>query len=159
MLRHPALWRIAIGSAALWAAWGGPATAASAVPVPPEARAAIERANSEWADAIKLGDVERLTDPYAEDGVFVAADGTSMKGRKAIRDFFASGDRTTKVTNAELRSDGAVLAADGLVYEWGHGRLGFRTGDGSSVNRQATYVTVWKRLVNGEWRILRNLSF
>lgn len=159
-MRHSRLRHAAIGGmAALCALWSISVVAEPGMPPPAAARAAIERANGEWAEAIESGDADRLAAPYAEDGVFVASDGTTVKGRKAIRDFFAAGDRTAEVTDAELKSDGAVLSADGLVYEWGHGRLGFRTGDGRNVARQAGYLTVWKRLASGEWRILRNLSF
>ena len=150
------LLRTAIGLAALLA--GATASAEPAAPIPAEARAAIERANGEWAEAIKAGNADRLAAPYADDGVFVAADGTTVSGRQAIRDFFAGGNRSAKVTDAELKSDGWVLAAEGLVYEWGHGQLSARAQDGRAVTRQAGYLTVWKRVASGEWRILRNMS-
>src|SRR5512132_1472427 len=52
--------------------------------VPGDARTTIAAANADWLSSLKAGDAERIAAPYADDGLFVTATGSTVAGREAI---------------------------------------------------------------------------
>jgi uncharacterized protein (TIGR02246 family) len=134
--------------------------AASQPQVEPEAVRAIERANAEWLPAIKAGDAARIAAPYADDGVFVLPDGTSIKGRQAVEAMYAR--RSTgraQIVDGGITGCGRLASAPGQVLEWGYGRATTRAADGSTKTSGGPYVTWWRKGTDGAWRIERNLAF
>jgi uncharacterized protein (TIGR02246 family) len=146
-----------IAACAVLPALAGPAFAADAIP--PDARAAIAAANTDWINAMKARDAARIVEPYADDGVFVLTDGAVVSGKAAIlameEERLASG---SVLVGGALADDGSALA-DGDVYEWGHGDLSFRKADGQTVTSGGRFLTVWRKSADGRWRIIRNLVF
>ena len=135
-------------------------TAAVQPQVEPEAVRAIERANAEWLPAIKAGDAARIAAPYAEDGVFVLPDGSSIKGRQAVEAMYAR--RSTggaQIVDGGISGCGRLASAPGQVLEWGYGRATVRATDGSTKTSGGPYVTWWRKATDGAWRIERNLAF
>jgi uncharacterized protein (TIGR02246 family) len=136
-----------------------PAPTAADGAVPADARAAIDRANSDWLPAMQRQDAKAIAEVYADEGVFVLPNGDSVKGRAAIeqlmRDRFS---RTGPVVGGTLKQDNLV-AAGSMIYEWGHAEVEM----GGRVNLPASrvtarYLSVWQRDASGRWRIIRNLS-
>jgi len=124
------------------------------------ARPVIERANAEWLGAMKAKNAEALAAPYAEDGVFVLANGQELVGRAAIVDFYRG--RMTglaQVLDGGIHHEGMALARDGLIYEWGHGGATTVDTAGHRSASDGPYLTVWKRQSDGGWAIVRNLVF
>lgn len=123
-----------------------------------DAMPTIQRANSEWSEAMKTGDADAIAKPYAIDAVFVTADGNSIRGRTAIRDFYESGlNGKAAVVSAIIERRGTAVGDHGLVYEWGVGTVITRSAGGTLLTRGGPYLTVWKREVNGQWKIIRNV--
>jgi len=134
----------------------GPAQAATDA-IPPAARTAIEAANKDWVPAMQRRDAAAIAAAYAEDAVFVAANGVVAKGRAAIeqlmRDRFESMGR---VVGGSIVQDG--LSSQGsLIYEWGHGTVDTER-TGGVTRSTGRYLTVWQASADGRWRIVRNLS-
>jgi uncharacterized protein (TIGR02246 family) len=121
------------------------------------AKPAIDHANDDWVRALKAHDAAAIAAAYADDGVFVLADGSEVKGRAAVEKLYAA-QRPVEILGGGIESQGIVCGADGLLYEWGQGHLVFRAADGSEKRGGGPYLTVWKRL-GGNWRIVRNLAF
>jgi len=153
-----------LGLLAAATALGATMTCAPAIAAPDDglapARAAIEHANSDWLPAMQAKDPERLAEAYADDGVFVLADGREVVGRAAIVDLYrkrvAGIDR---VVSGGILHDGSTLARDGLIYEWGHGGATIVGKDGKTTTTDGPFLTVWKRQADGRWLIVRNLVF
>jgi len=116
---------------------------------------AIAKANSDWASAMKTGNVSSISAAYADDAVFVGLDGTCIKGRleieKMYRDRFATGGvaASTKIEPRKVTIDGD------LAYESGYAEIVITKASRASVNAGA-YLTVWQKK-NGEWKIFRNV--
>ncbi|HEY2530010.1 MAG TPA: DUF4440 domain-containing protein [Xanthobacteraceae bacterium] len=118
----------------------------------------ILRANSEWSSAMKSGDAGVIAEPYAINGVFVTADGNSIRGRAAIRDLYRTRlSGKARVVAASIEHRGAAVGDRGLVYEWGVGTVTSRSASGTLDTRGGPYLTVWKRGENGRWEITRNV--
>lgn len=150
------LMSFAIGSIAF-----APALAAVEPPaVDPAAVKAIEQANAEWLPAIKAGDAARIAAPYAEDGVFVLPDGTSVVGRAAVEAMYArrSAGRS-QIVDGGITGCGRLASSPGEVLEWGYGRATVRGADGATKSSAGPYVTWWHKASDGDWRIVRNVAF
>ena len=143
--------------------------AALALAIPPasaapndlvQARPAIDKANADWLPAMQAKDAEALAGPYAEDGVFVLADGRQIAGHAAIVAFYRRRlTNLAQVLGGGIHHDGMSQARDGLIYEWGHGGATTVDKEGRRSTTDGPYLTVWKRMADGRWAIIRNLVF
>jgi uncharacterized protein (TIGR02246 family) len=123
-----------------------------------EAMPFIRRANTEWSSAMRSGNADRIAAPYAMDAVFVTVDGTSIRGRTAIKDFYrARLAGKAPVVSASIEHRGAAAGDGDLVYEWGAGSVTTRSAGGALDTLSGPYLTVWKRQRNGRWEIVRNV--
>jgi uncharacterized protein (TIGR02246 family) len=126
-------------------------------PVPADAHAAIAAANAAWVPALKKGDAAAVAAPYADDALFVTAQGFVVKGRDGVGQLMRS--RFTQmgaVISGSIVQDGLTVQGD-LVYEWGHASLE-STKDGARQHSGGRYLTVWQKTAAGKWQIIRNLS-
>src|SRR5262249_32037759 len=55
--------------------------------IPASARHAIAAANAEWLPAMQHQDAATIAAVYADDGVFVAPNGETVRGRAAVEQF------------------------------------------------------------------------
>ena len=136
--------------------------AAAVAPADPVASAtpAIDRANSSWVADVRAGNAEGLTVAYADDALFVLPDGHTIRGKTAIRDFYAARSAgKARILGGELHSLGRTAVGQDLVLEWGEGSLQVRAADGTVATRGGPYITMWQRQPDGGWRIVRNLVF
>lgn len=130
---------------------------AAAVPSEdPKLHQAIEKANSEFAAAMKTGNAAAIAAPYTDHAVFVGFDGTCTQGRSEIekmyRARFDSGGlaSSTKINSKRLVVDGEI------AYESGYAEIASLKDGKLSVNG-GRFLTVWQRQADGEWKILRNV--
>jgi uncharacterized protein (TIGR02246 family) len=136
--------------------------AAAVAPADPVASAApaIDRANTSWLADVRAGNADGLADAYADDALFVLPDGKTIRGRTAVRDFYAArAAARDSIVGGELHSLGRTALRPDLVLEWGEGNLRVRAADGAINTRGGPYVTLWQRQPDGAWRIVRNLVF
>ena len=124
--------------------------------VDPKLERAVRKANSEWEAAVKTGDAATIAAPYADDGVFVLADGTCIRGRAEIERMYREGfERRGLAASARIDSKQTVVDGD-LAYESGYGEVG-RITEGKESKSGGRYLTVWQRADDGEWKIIRNI--
>jgi len=115
----------------------------------------VGKANSEWAAAMKTGDAAIIAAPYAEDGVFVAIDGSCIKGRSEIEKMYHDRFQSRGLA-VSTKIDSRRLTLDGdLAYESGYAEIGMKK-DGATKVNGGRYFTVWQRQ-SGDWKIIRNL--
>jgi uncharacterized protein (TIGR02246 family) len=133
------------------------APASDPVAIIASAKGAIETANTGWVPAMRRGDAAAVAAPYAEDGILIPANGTTVRGRAAIAAHYrAEMAHMGPIVGGGLVQDG-VAVSNGLIYEWGHGWLAVREKDGKRRVSGGAYLTVWRRGADGVWRIIRNL--
>lgn len=116
----------------------------------------IDRANDEWTRAIVTGDAAVMAAPYDSQGIFIAPDGTEIRGQDAVQEMYAK-PRAAKVLKASIKSDGRVAADPDDVYEWGTAQMTVER-DGKTKQASGRYLTVWHR--SGQrWLITHNIAF
>jgi uncharacterized protein (TIGR02246 family) len=138
-------------------ALAGPAPQADRA-IPADARAAIDKANSDWIPALEAHDAVRIAAAYADEGVFVMPDGSVVKGRDAVaqlyRDRFA---RMGTIVRGGIVQDGLTRQGS-MIYEWGHADLELAHDGAAPTHSRGRYLTVWQKNAVGRWVITRNLS-
>jgi uncharacterized protein (TIGR02246 family) len=125
------------------------------------ARPEIEAANAAWLPGLKQRDAAAIAAPYADSGLFIATDGTVVRGRAAVAAMYvARFPRLGVIRSGGIVQGGVAVAGPALVYEWGQGCLELEPASGGAPTRSGgTYLTVWQRGADGHWRIVRNLTF
>jgi uncharacterized protein (TIGR02246 family) len=117
---------------------------------------AILKANSEFLVAVKTGDAATIAAPYADNGVFVLADGTCIQGRTEIEKMYRTGfEKSGPPSSSTLDSKNVILDGD-VAYEAGNAQVTVIK-EGKPVTRTSRYLTVWQRAADGEWKIIRNI--
>jgi ketosteroid isomerase-like protein len=117
----------------------------------------IDKANSEWEGAIVTGNAAVLSAPYAKDAVFIAPDGTAIRGKAGVKTMYSRRPSGVKVLRASIHSDGRAAADPDDVYEWGSARMTvLRKGKQRMV--VGRYLTVWHRS-GKQWLISHNIAF
>jgi ketosteroid isomerase-like protein len=117
----------------------------------------IDRANEEWTRAIVTADADMLSGPYDVDGVFIGPDGSSVRGKPAVRAMYARRREDVQVLKANIHSEGRAAGDPDDVYEWGSAAMTIKRG-GAITHSSGRYLTVWHR--DGKrWVITRNIAF
>jgi uncharacterized protein (TIGR02246 family) len=117
---------------------------------------AIAAANSEWGPAMQAGEIDPIVRAYLDDGAFVAVDGSSIRGKAAIADFYRERFRKNGFALGTKIAPRRVVVDGNLAYEWGYGEVTIKK-DGKPVTNGGPYLTVWQKQVDGDWKILRNV--
>ena len=73
-------------------------------------------------------------------------------GREKIAEMFNSPDTSFSLVWDPLGAD--IAASGDLGYTYGIYRVEMDSPDGSSVTKEGTYVTIWKKDENGNWKFV-----
>ena len=103
------------------------------------------------------GAADALAAPYDADGVFVGPDGSTVRGKPAVRAMYAKRRTDVHVRKAVIKSEGRVAPDADDVYEWGMATMTVKRGTAAQ-QASGRYLTVWHRK-GGNWVITRNIAF
>ena len=122
----------------------------AAAPSMPEARAAIADASRRFSAAMVAGLSDEVAGFYTDDAVLLPP-GKVVRGREAIRDYFAPRKGRTQLGH-EMKTE--ELAVDGgLAIDSGSWTSTWREGQGEPQTARERYLIVWRRQANGSWKI------
>lgn len=131
--------------------------AGAAVAGGPDAlQGAVQKANAEWAEAMKTGDAAVIAAPYTDDAVFVLTDGKVVNGRAGIEAMYRDGFRKGGVASATTIDSKSLVRDGDVAYESGSADVTVLR-QGKPVTRGGRYLTVWRAQPDGAWKIVRNL--
>jgi len=122
----------------------------------PKLDRAIAKANSEFIAAMKTGDATTIAAPYTEEAVFIAFDGSCIRGRREIEKMYRARFESSGFASA-VKIDSKRVVVDGdLAYESGYAEITSLKQGKISVDG-GRFLTVWQRQAGGDWKILRNV--
>ncbi len=111
----------------------------------------IVEASTTWGKAIKQKDISLLAGLYDEKAHYLPNDANAIHGQKAILQYWkASFDFMTDL-NLHMETLEGTRA---LLYETGTGSAYIRSEDGEIVALPFKYVNVWKRQIDGSYRVV-----
>ncbi len=118
----------------------------------PTDRAAEERAirtlGEQHAQAVAAKDTARVADIYAEDVVYLLADGAPERGRDAAREAWTRGLSVPNLVFRYTPEAIEVAQAGDLAYERGLVNVTLK----NKTTDEGNYVYVWKKR-DGQWRV------
>jgi len=112
-----------------------------------DAEAAIRAAEPGFIRAFNAGDADAVARYYSDDAVFLAPNAPIAKGMSGVRDAFRA-FLTAMHPTLSFTPDRIVQSGD-MAYEYGH-----YTTQSSMGNDMGNYITVWRRMANGDWKIV-----
>lgn len=116
------------------------------------------------ADALKKADIEfsnlskdiGVKDAFiaytAENGVLLRPYMMPIAGNEAVKKFMEEGDSNFKLTWEPLYAD--VCISGEMGYTYGIYTLVFKDETGTEQSRKGTYVSVWKKDKDGNWKFV-----
>jgi uncharacterized protein (TIGR02246 family) len=125
-------------------------------PRPEAARQAIEAANARIVAAMLRGDPDAVVREFTGDAVVLAPGMDEIRGRDAIRGFYAGlfgmgWVRSAALNTAEVEVHGAT------AYEVGTNSLTLEAPGQPPFTDRGKYIVIWKRGPDGAWRIHRDI--
>jgi uncharacterized protein (TIGR02246 family) len=120
-----------------------------------EARTAIEAANAKFSEAFARGDAKALAAMYTSDAIAFPPDNEMIRGNEAIGEFWKA-TRNSGVQSAALTTIDVGTGAD-VAYEVGKISLTIQPEGKEPTTAAAKYVVVWKRQVDGSWKLHRDI--
>ena len=135
-----------------------PAAAMSSMAMDPAAvRQSIEALNMKQADAIKAGDAVAGAANYSDDAVVMMSNTPAWKGHASIEKGFGELLNSMDLKDPSFQTLDVTLSGDFAfetgTYKWMAGPKG-----GKLTADSGKYLTVWKKQVDGSWKIIRDMS-
>jgi ketosteroid isomerase-like protein len=133
------------------------APTASAPAGAPELRTSVEASTAAFHQALRTNDVETFMSYVADDVVLMPPGEAPVRGKAEVRrwyETFLSQYRTSSLllTDKEVFVGGDWAAERG-AYEWGL----TPTAGGAPVVDRGSYLQIWARQPQGEWRFAREI--
>jgi ketosteroid isomerase-like protein len=123
------------------------------------AKQAIDAANSQWPRLTSTGHADSIAEFYAADAVVMPPNMATMKGKDAIRAFFAVINTIDPRPTLTLRAE-KVLGNGTLAVETGHWHWAYPAGatlpPGTPAVDSGKYIVRWAQQ-NGKWLMVDDI--
>lgn len=117
----------------------------------PSAEEAIAALNSQWVQAFKDRDFDKIAEILAEDTMMLPQGAPAVLGRDAVIDTW-KGWAELKNVAVDFAADKVVVSQSGdIAYDYGHYSFDFETEEGP-VNDLGKYIVVWSN-IGGTWQV------
>ena len=120
------------------------------------AKAAIDAANAQWARLTSTGHSDSIAEFYAADAVIMPPNMATMKGKDAIKGFFATlnsmDPKPTLTLHAERVAASGALAVEVGRWHWGYA-AGAKPPAGMPAADSGKYIVHWHEM-NGKWLMM-----
>jgi len=127
----------------------------SAADTSASAKLAIDAANAEWPRLTSSGHADSIAEFYTVDGVIMPPNMATMKGKDAVRAFFAEINTISPRPTLTLRAE-RVVANGPVAVEVGRWHWAFPAGaklpTGMAAVDSGKYIVRWEQQ-NGKWLI------
>jgi len=122
-------------------------------------RRMLDSADAAFAAALMRGDQKALAAYYADDAILLGTGMKAVVGRAAIEQTFAGFVGMFTISNARLQTTDVVINGD-LVTVVGTYSMTLhpKSGTGADLADSGKFLTVWERVGDGSWKILRDCS-
>jgi len=131
--------------------------AGGAPPPAPADPSVLMDADRAFAAAVAEGGTEAWVSWFATDGAQIVPNAGEIRGSEAIRELMTSlDDPANELTWEPLRAD--IAASGDLGWTTGSYVSTTTLPDGTKSEREGRYVTIWRRQVDGSWKVVMDLG-
>ena len=119
-----------------------------------EARRQIEAAAVGIWQAVARGDSAAILDEYADDALILGAGAPMLQGKPAVAAFLQGlfGGNTLRDVKGSVTD---IMIGGDLAVETGTYAMTIIPKNGNAVADKGKYIHVWKKSVDGSWRVVR----
>ena len=108
-----------------------------------------------WTEAVKAKNVDAIASMYSEDATVLPEEKDAVSGKSAIRAFYNDWfSQQGKLVEQKFENISSVQEGDLLIDTAKYSRVEVR--DGKEVSLNGKRLVVWKRDLQGQWKILRD---
>ena len=120
----------------------------------PQSASVVAKISEQWAKEWKAKNVDALMTLYAEDAVFMPANGSRVTGRSAIRELF---QKALAVHTSDVRVHSKVTEQSGhLAYDSGEYDETSTSG-GAERSGKGNYLVILRQDSKNQWRIVEHM--
>ena len=133
-----------------------PAAGPTAEPTIDPGQVQLLTLDGEFSQSVAKGGGPAFSSWFAEDAVTLNNGKAAVLGRERIR-----GKATWKPQEYKLnwQPEGARMGPAGdMGFTWGHYDSEAKDSDGKTVKKDGRYITVWKRMPDGKWKVALDAS-
>ena len=117
------------------------------------ATAAMNREIASYIEAFKKQDAAAMSDLYASDVVIIEHDELPRKGRGAIQKMWEDNRKNhNQWVDCQIDRENTRVEGD-VAYEYGRSDFKFRTPAGVEKHLKGQFMTIWRRQLNGAWKV------
>jgi uncharacterized protein (TIGR02246 family) len=116
-----------------------------------QVRQAIEEANVEFGEAVRMGDAAALANLYTEDARILPPNSEMIEGKEGIEAYWGGGLQMG-IKDVVL-STVDVLGMGDLVCEIGRYDLTIQPEEQEAVKDNGKYLVLWKKAMDGTWKL------
>ncbi len=110
------------------------------------------KADQDWAQAAKMGDVAKLTTYWSEDAINFFPGMPPAVGKDSILQLVKINRSQRGFSLSWIPEKAEVANSGDMGYTYGSFQLAFVTVDSIAVNRSGNYVCIWKRSPDKSWK-------
>lgn len=132
-------------------------------PAPPDTRATDEKTIRDgevaWVNEWAGKDIEKILSHYADDATLMAPGFPEMKGKNAIRAGLTELLKDPNLSMKFMASSAQVSKSGDLAYTQGaYTMVQTDTKTKKPVTEKGTYVTIYKKEVDGSWKAVEDIA-
>jgi uncharacterized protein (TIGR02246 family) len=116
-------------------------------------RAALMKADADWAGALAAKDLEGFLGYFAADASVLAPHLPAMNGTDAIRQWATTSFNFPGFAVTWTATSAEVAVSGDLGYTLGNFTFHMTMPDGSPLDDHGKYATIWKKQPDGSWKV------
>ena len=116
----------------------------------------FEHLRQQWAQDLREKHVEASVALYTPEAVFIQPDGSRVTGTEALRRLY---DKITSTFDSSLKfSSEHVETSGNLTYDSGtYTETLVTRGTGKSIQMKGSYLTIYRKVEDGAWKIVEQM--
>jgi len=120
----------------------------------------IRKSDGDWLKAVQSKDVAKVLSFYRDDAAWLLRDTPPIKGKQGIQSVWAGffGRPSSWIQWDPETADVSISISGDLGYSAGTYEMRYLDQEGKTVVQKGSYVTIWKKDINGVWKIAIDIS-
>lgn len=119
---------------------------------------ALQQADKNWEEACASKNVDRMLDSYDIEAYNIDLQGNVHRGKDELRKLWTNEFNKPDYSLTWELSESYVAQAGDIGYTRGSWDMKFTSKDGKQMIYHGTYLAIWKKQLNGTWKVLVDKS-
>jgi ketosteroid isomerase-like protein len=118
----------------------------------------LQQADKNWAEACAAKNVDRMLDFYDIDAYNIDPQGNIHRSEDELRKLWTNEFNKSDYSLIWQLNEAYVAQSGDISYTIGSWEMKFTSKDGKQMIYRGTYIAIWKKQVDGTWKVLVDKS-